>query len=181
MDGLLAHHRCGCYNIRQVVHRTKLSAVSSYVVTIALVSNRRLSVAMKKPAHRTSNATHAERVLEALRKAQRPISAYEIIASIRTDREMAPATVYRALDRLIRERHVHKLQSLNAYVSCRHNHCCDRPAFAICDRCGVVNEFSACGLGSLLDQSCQAKSFALETVTIELHGTCHACQNRQEN
>lgn len=135
---------------------------------------------MNKPVRRTSNAVHAQRVLEALRQAQKPIGAYEIIAAVGDMQKLAPATVYRALDRLIRDRQVHKLQSLNAFVSCHHDDCCEQPAFAICNLCGCVTEFSACGLGAMLERSASAKSFTLDTATIELHGTCHDCQQRRQ-
>ncbi len=52
--------------------------------------------------------------------AGRPVSAYEIIDSLRDKAILAPQTVYRSLDRLIASGAAHRLESLNAFVACSH-------------------------------------------------------------
>src|ERR1700757_4118298 len=49
---------------------------------------------------------------------QRPIGAYDLLAelSVQLGRQLNPTTVYRALDFLIRQRLVTRLESVNAYV-----------------------------------------------------------------
>ena len=127
---------------------------------------------------RRTGTEHAQSVMNALRKADRPISAYEIMAAIGNGRDLAPATVYRALDRLVREGQVHKLESLNAFIACRHPEQHATPAFAICDCCGTVTEFSPRELVAGLAKWCRASAFELKTATLELHGTCQSCQMR---
>ncbi len=129
-----------------------------------------------KIARRRKGAEHAQGVLEVLRAAGGPLSAYDIIASIGDGHDVAPATVYRALDRLIAAGQAHKLQSLNAYVACKHDAQCETPAFAICDRCGTVTEFSPRELGKSLAVWCRTSEFELMTTTLELHGVCQSCQ-----
>ena len=59
-------------------------------------------------------------IVEALKSAGRPVSAYEIIDQLREQAVLAPQTVYRALDRLIASGSAHRLESLNAFVACAH-------------------------------------------------------------
>lgn len=62
-----------------------------------------------------------EAVYAALRRAQSPLSAYALLARLREQGFNAPTQVYRALDRLLEQGIVHRLESMNAYVSCRHS------------------------------------------------------------
>eukprot|EP01083_Nonionella_stella_P035904 97934_1 len=63
------------------------------------------------------------------------------------DAHFVPPTVYRALDFLLEQGFVHKVESTNSYVLC---HLFDQPthtsAMFICDRCGAVKEECAEGV-----------------------------------
>lgn len=70
------------------------------------------------------------------------ISAYDLLDLLReTEPQAKPPTVYRALDFLLEQGFVHKVESTNSYVLC---HLFDQPthssAMFICDRCGVVKK-----------------------------------------
>jgi Fe2+ or Zn2+ uptake regulation protein len=82
-------------------------------------------------------------IVEALRGVGRPVSAYELIDSLREKATLAPQTVYRSLDRLIADGQAHRLESLNAFVACRHPAHEGAAVFAICDDCGIVTEFES--------------------------------------
>ncbi|AFJ48719.1 zinc uptake transcriptional repressor Zur [Shimwellia blattae] len=105
------------------------------------------------------------------------ISAYDLLDLLRVSEPQAkPPTVYRALDFLLEQGFVHKVESTNSYVLC---HLFDQPthtsAMFICDRCGVVKEECAQGVEDIM-QSLAAKSgFALHHNVIEAHGLCAAC------
>lgn len=116
-------------------------------------------------------------IADALREAGRPVSAYELIDQLRDDTVLAPQTVYRALGRLIAEGRAHRLESLNAFVACRHDKHDDAAAvFAICETCGSVREFDhAEATGSLRDWA-YATGFAISKMTLELRGTCADCR-----
>lgn len=118
------------------------------------------------------------RVLDVLEKADAPRTAYQILDQLRAEGVRAPTTVYRALDRLVRAGKAHRLESMNAFVSCdRHRHH-DATAFAICDDCGTVTEFGEADvLGPLMDWSRQ-RGFRLGRMTLELHGRCSECGPR---
>src|SRR4051794_24338351 len=69
-----------------------------------------------------------------------PIGAYELLDRLRGHRNgAAPPTVYRALDFLLAQGVIHRLERLSAYVSClgtdAHEH---RAQFLICGGCGQV-------------------------------------------
>src|SRR5690554_1361870 len=83
-------------------------------------------------------------VLGALARTEAPVSAYTLLDQLREHGLRAPLQVYRALDKLMEYGLVHRLESLNAFVACAHphDHRHGLVAFAICENCGQVDEFS---------------------------------------
>ncbi|MDJ0686072.1 MAG: Fur family transcriptional regulator [Alphaproteobacteria bacterium] len=132
-------------------------------------------------------------VLGALRDASGPLSAYAILDCLRKEGLRAPPQVYRALDQLIEHGLVHRLESMNAFVPCHHDHDaeCGGPAepcghekagavvFAICRRCDKVLELTDPELSEHLAAIASAKGFAPDKATIELQGACAACAEPQ--
>jgi Fur family zinc uptake transcriptional regulator len=116
-------------------------------------------------------------VLDALEKADAPLSAYTILDRLRGDGFRAPLQVYRALEKLLGAGLVHRLESLNAFVACAHPHCHEQGmiAFAICGECGRVDEFSDAVIKERLGAWASEKSFRAEKTIIELRGTCASC------
>lgn len=117
-------------------------------------------------------------VLDALTRADGPASAYALLDQLRADGFRAPLQVYRALEKLIEYGFVHRLESLNSFVACAHphEHGHGLVAFAICDKCGQVDEFSDRTVEKRLKGWAQDHSFTLCKTTIELRGTCANCQ-----
>ncbi|MDL5035752.1 Fur family transcriptional regulator [Comamonas sp. Y6] len=122
-----------------------------------------------------------QRVLTALRQTSEPLSAYALLDRLREQGFSAPMQVYRALERLANDGLVHRLATLNAYVPCNHTVDCQHGlrAFAICDQCGHVDEFSERGLGRCINRWTKNKAFSLLSSTIELHGKCADCAGSQ--
>lgn len=121
-------------------------------------------------------------VFAALQRAEQPLSAYMILDKLRDDGFRAPLQVYRALEKLVAQGHVHRLESLNAFVACAHRHesCCGTGhhgtiAFAICDSCGQVDEFHDHGLDQRLSQWATGHRFRAVKTTVEIRGLCEAC------
>ncbi|MDY0969555.1 zinc uptake transcriptional repressor Zur [Siccibacter turicensis] len=105
------------------------------------------------------------------------ISAYDLLDLLRVSEPQAkPPTVYRALDFLLEQGFVHKVESTNSYVLC---HLIDQPthtsAMYICDRCGQVKEQSAEGVEDILHAVAARMGFALRHNVIEAHGLCSLC------
>lgn len=62
-------------------------------------------------------------VLRLIADAGKPVKAYELLDWVREGKGVgadAPPTVYRALDFLMANGFVHKLESVNAFVACHH-------------------------------------------------------------
>lgn len=120
-------------------------------------------------------------VLDVLTGTDQPLSAYAILDSLRGEGLKAPAQVYRALDRLVEDGQAHRLESLNAFIACNHTHCQrdERAAFAICETCGKVTEFSDPAVEGALAVWAGQAGFSPTRTTIELRGLCPECQNGQ--
>ena len=117
------------------------------------------------------------RVLELLLQAEGPLKAYDLIAAFGLRGEPAkPPTVYRALEFLERMGFVHRIESLNAYVSCRRDAESHKAAFLICDCCGAAQEFDPDLLNRLTPTD--IAGYALRSVTLEAHGLCPTCQGQ---
>lgn len=119
---------------------------------------------------------NSEMVAAALRKAGKPLTAYEVLDRLRSAGVSGPPTVYRALDRLIADGRVHRLESLNAFVLCSHAHDNDAAAFAICDDCGSVSEFSTAKLSKEIAQWARRARFDVQLANLEIHGRCGDCR-----
>lgn len=117
-------------------------------------------------------------IVEALRGLGRPASAYELIDNLRERTRLAPQTVYRSLDRLIAGGQAHRLESLNAFVACRHPEHKGTAVFAICDDCGTVTEFDEPQAIERLSAWARKTKFEVERMTLELRGRCRACVAR---
>lgn len=131
-------------------------------------------------AKRSQKLTPIRRqVLEALLSSHRPLGAYEIIEELaRTKPRPAPITVYRALEFLMENGLVHRIESRNAFLACAHDH--DEAAmvaFLICERCGLVGEVPAAPIAQSLNTQARATGFAPRMSIVEITGVCAHCQN----
>jgi Fur family transcriptional regulator, zinc uptake regulator len=118
-------------------------------------------------------------VLEALLSSHRPLGAYEVIEELaKTTSRPAPITVYRALDFLMENGLVHRIESRNAFLACAHDH--DEAAmvaFLICERCGLVGEVPASPVAQSLNASARSTGFTPRMSIVEITGVCAHCQN----
>jgi Fur family transcriptional regulator, zinc uptake regulator len=119
-------------------------------------------------------------VLEALTVSHRPLGAYEIMDRIaEKGARPAPITVYRALQFLLNNGLVHRIESRNAFLACVHNHDVGAlVAFLICDRCGAVGELPASAVGESLAAAAKKVGFRPKMSVIEISGICSHCRNR---
>ncbi len=115
-------------------------------------------------------------VFDCLKRADIPQTAYNLLDELRSEGLRAPPQIYRALDKLMDLELVHRLESLNAFVACAHDHHHDGfSAFSICNDCGEVTEFDPPNVSNLLSQWSAQQAFVAETTTIELRGHCAKC------
>ena len=131
---------------------------------------------VRKVAKRRPAPEQDKMIVEALRDVGRPVSAYELIEELRSKASLAPQTVYRSLDRLIADGQAHRLESLNAFVACRHaSHEGETAVFAICNDCGTVSEFDEPAAVDRLAAWARKAKFAIDRMTLELRGRCREC------
>lgn len=132
---------------------------------------------MTAPAPRALTRNQAL-VLTTLSGADAALSAYTILDRLRGEGLRAPLQVYRALDKLVDLGLAHRLESLNAFVACAHPHChrTGLVAFAICETCGQVSEFSDDVVRGRLEAWADAEGFAPTRTVMEMRGQCRACR-----
>jgi Fur family zinc uptake transcriptional regulator len=118
-------------------------------------------------------------VLELIAAADKPVKAYDLLDRLRAGRDSAaPPTVYRALDFLLENGFIHKLESVNAYTSCHHPSERHTVPFFICDVCSAATEFCDERVAGLLVDHAQQLGFAAAAQTLEVHGVCRHCRER---
>jgi Fur family transcriptional regulator, zinc uptake regulator len=105
------------------------------------------------------------------------MSAYTLLDELRGDGLKAPLQVYRALDKLVAQGRVHRLESISAFVACQHPDCASHAAtvFMICEKCGKVAEQADAGVAVALSAVARTQGFAVEKTSVELRGHCGRC------
>ena len=138
----------------------------------------RVALAMSLCGARGAQLTTLRRqILELLWESGRPTGAYELIEALklRDSRPVGPPTVYRALEFLISQRLVSRIESRNAYVPCAHperRHDC---LFFICSNCGASVELEDPRLECLISENAALVGFRATRRVIEVEGTCTNC------
>ena len=128
------------------------------------------------PSARKNLTTRQQRIFDILKNEKRPLTAYELIGRVSTDTIWAPPTIYRALQRLIEQGLVHRLESRNAFLACTVSHQKNEwVAFTVCDRCNAAEEFIDEELAARLRTRAQEMSFQILETTLELRGLCRLC------
>ncbi len=123
-----------------------------------------------------SRRRNTEVVLDLLQKANKPLTAYQILDLARPSGISAPPTIYRALQRLQRRGLVHRLEMLNAFVLCREKESSGKLAsFMLCEDCGTVEEIHDERLDQIFAEWRQRMSFTLTKQTVEMLGHCQSC------
>ena len=121
--------------------------------------------------------TPRRQILELLWESGRPTGAYALIEALklRNSRPVSPPTVYRALEFLMSQGFVSKIESRNAYVPCAHperRHDC---LFFICGDCGASVELEDPRIGQLLAEDAADLGFRVTRRVVEVKGICASC------
>ncbi len=119
-------------------------------------------------------------VLETLAASHRTLGAYEIMDRMAAQGPRpAPITVYRALDFLLENGLVHRIESRNAFLACIGEHDSAGAAttvFLICERCGAVGEASSAAVAETLQAAARAVGFSPKARVMEVTGICAHCR-----
>lgn len=118
------------------------------------------------------------RVLEIVWESHRPIGAYDILDRLATEGHAAkPPTVYRALNFLLEQGLIHRLESMNAFIGCGSTSADGHAAqFLICRDCNMAQELDDPALRTALDEAAQNSGFKVDRRVVELRGLCADCQ-----
>ena len=107
------------------------------------------------------------------------VKAYDVLDQLAALGGSAkPPTVYRALEFLMEQGLVHKIESLNAYVGCPHPGDDHVSQFFICDDCGEVEEANLPDLEILISAQAKKSGFNIYRQTVEIRGQCQECSSR---
>ncbi len=122
------------------------------------------------------------KILELIWESHKAVKAYELLDRLKPLQQAAkPATIYRALDFLIEQGLIHRVESLNAFVGCRcsgHQH---EQLLLICKHCQEVEERSAKEVMSALAGEIKQAGFIVYSKAIEVHGICAKCQKLSDD
>lgn len=117
-------------------------------------------------------------VLALILSAKKPVGAYDLLAQLgHDDRPAAPPTVYRSLDFLMEHGFIHRLASINAYLSCCHPAHRHQSIFLICTACQRTDELPVGQLATPLQALTAQQQFQVAQSLIELSGLCQDCQH----
>lgn len=116
-------------------------------------------------------------VLGLIAAAGKPVKAYDLLDSMKTQNgSSAPPTVYRALDFLVEEGLVHRLDAINAWTACLDAAGEPHDLLVVCTQCGAVAELSDPELSRKLAERVANAGFALSGHETELRALCQQCR-----
>jgi Fur family zinc uptake transcriptional regulator len=144
------------------------------------VMEDRLTRAELLCARRGAKLTAIRRnVLRLIWESREPVGAYALLDGLKARHGSGkPPTVYRALDFLVAQGLVHRVERLNAFVGCHddaghgHHHAAQ---FLICRVCGQVTEMEDPGASAGVLAAAAGREFRAEKVVVEIEGVCRGC------
>lgn len=117
------------------------------------------------------------RVLELVWGGHGPVGAYALLDALRGEgQNAAPPTVYRALDFLLEQGLVHKIERLNAYVGCSRPGERHAGQFLICGQCGAAAELDDPAIVAAVEGGAARLGFTVTRQTVEIEGVCASCR-----
>ncbi len=148
-----------------------------------LCMNRALNKAAAICKKRGARLTDLRRrVFEIVWAGHKPQGAYHILEALRRRHGGAqPPTVYRALDFLLEQGLIHRLESLNSYVGCSVPEVIHAGQFLICGNCGLAAEINDKRIDEAVRDGAAEAGFAVAKRTIEVEGLCPFCQQAERS
>lgn len=118
-----------------------------------------------------------QQVLELIWENHHAVKAYDLLERIKPLQSAAkPATIYRALDFLMEQGFIHRVESLNAFIGCCDLKTKHEQLLLICKQCNDVEERHADLVMQALAQELKNANFIVHSKAIEIHGICQNCQ-----
>lgn len=143
----------------------------------------RHALAMAEEQCRRNGARLTEirrRVLELVWSRHAPTGAYAVLDALKAEgQNAAPPTVYRALDFLLEQGLIHRIERLNAFVGCPHPEGPHAAQFLICQKCGAVAELDDPAIGQAIESGAAKLGFSVSRQIVEIEGLCPDCRKAQ--
>lgn len=115
-------------------------------------------------------------VLELVWESHRAVKAYDLLDRIKPNLGSAkPATVYRALDFLIQQGLIHRVESLNAFIGCSFSDRQHQQLLLTCVRCHQVEERPGELVMQAIADELRQANFTTQHQALEIHGICNRC------
>lgn len=139
--------------------------------------DKALHTAERLCSEREVNLTPIRRkVLELIWASHRAVKAYDLLDQIKPlEGSAKPATVYRALDFLLEQGLIHRVESLNAFIGCSFSERKHDQLLLTCVQCHEVEERPAERVMAAIAQELDQAGFTMHHKAIEIHGLCANC------
>lgn len=121
------------------------------------------------------------RILELPWETGCPTGAHKLMRALEQSEscQIRTPAVYRAIEFLMSQGLVTKIESRNAYVLCVHPEREDECLFFICHGCGVASEVEGRGLEQLIAEDASDLDFRVSQGVVEVQGTCDGGINEE--
>lgn len=143
--------------------------------------NKAVQTADKLCAERGVQLTTIRRqVLELIWDSHKAAKAYDLLDLIKPLQQSAkPATVYRALDFLLEQGLIHRVESLNAFIGCSCSERQHEQLLLICVQCHEVEERPGAIVMEAVSRELEQAGFTVHRKAIEIQGICKHCGQSQ--
>lgn len=116
------------------------------------------------------------KVLELIWESHKAVKAYDLLDKIKPlERTAKPVTVYRALDFLLEQGLVHRVESLNAFIGCNCSERQHEKLLLICVRCQQIEERPGEIVMEAVNREIEQAGFIIHRKAIEIQGLCVYC------
>jgi Fur family transcriptional regulator, zinc uptake regulator len=121
-------------------------------------------------------------VLELIWGSHKAVKAYDLLDQMKPLQQSAkPATVYRALDFLLEQGLIHRVESLNAFIGCTCSEQQHEQLLLICLQCHEVEERPGKLVMQAVSQELSHAGFTPHHKAIEVQGICKHCKQPEPN
>jgi Fur family zinc uptake transcriptional regulator len=146
----------------------------------------------RKKAIQTADKLCAERgvqlttirrqVLDLIWDSHKAVKAYDLLDQMKPLQHSAkPATIYRALDFLLGQGLIHRIESLNSFIGCSCSEQQHEQLFLICIQCHEVEERPGAMVMEAVSKELKLAEFSAHRKAIEIQGVCKHCRLSQSN
>ncbi|MEQ1557674.1 MAG: transcriptional repressor [Methyloglobulus sp.] len=145
--------------------------------------NKAVQTADKLCAERGVQLTPIRRkALELIWGNHKAVKAYDLLDQMKPLQQSAkPATVYRALDFLLEQGLIHRVESLNAFIGCSCSDQQHEQLLLICVQCQEVEERPGMMVMEAVSRELEQAGFTVHRKAIEIQGICKHCKQSQAN